>query len=122
MLIPGNNILNMAFNAIAKSSFQYVAFQSNALNDIGYKVPVYAAPVTVTGSAQPMPRRLYEQYGLDLQKTYWNFFIEQSVMDIERDVSSDQFILQGAIYQCISAVPWYGIDGWLEVLTVLVPS
>lgn len=122
MLVPGSNLLNMAFSAIARQSFQYVAQSTDALNSIGLNAPTYAAPVSTTGSVQAIPKRLYELYGLDLQKTYFNFFLEQTVIDVGRDVSGDQFIFQGNKYQCLSITPWFGIDGWVEVLTILLPS
>ena len=118
---PGSNILNQAMRLITKQSFEYIAFSGNTKNSIGMLVPSYASPVNVMGSVQPMPKRVYQQLGLDLNKSYWNFFISQSVVDVNRDVSSDQFIFNGTTYQCLSLTPWYGIDGWVEVLTVVVP-
>lgn len=121
-MYPGSNILNQALTVISQQTFQYLAFTANTLTSIGTKVPAYASPVTAAGSVQPVPKRLYQQYGLDLQKNYWNFFLPQSVIDIGRDVSSDKFTYNNAIYQCISLTPWYGVDGWVEVLTVIVPT
>lgn len=123
MNIPGANVLGLATRLVARQAFKYLKFIENSpINSIGYKVPIYADPIRVLGSIQAIPRRLYQQYGLDLQKTYYNFFLPQSIMDIQRDVSSDQFLWNNQKFQCESVTPWYGIDGWVEVLTVQVPS
>jgi hypothetical protein len=62
---------------------------------------------------------LYEFYGLDLQKTYYNLFISRDVVDIARGVSNDKFIFNSKTYFCESIEDWYSLDGWVNVLSVL---
>lgn len=121
-MIPGANILQTALSIIAKQDFQYLAFSSRTPNDIGQDVAHYAPPVTAKGSVQPVPRNLYQAYGLDFQKNYMNFYMPRAVLDVERDVSGDQFKFNCQTYQCLSKTDWYGVDGWVAVLAVQVPG
>lgn len=121
-MIPGSNILQAALQVIARSSFCYYAFESRTPNAVGQDVTTYAAPVTLQGSVQPVPRSLYQQYGLDFQRNYVNVYVSQTVLDVTRDVSGDQILFNGRTYQCVSVTPWSAIDGWSAVLCVQVPS
>lgn len=122
MSYPGSNILQQALRVIAQDSFSYSAYVSRETNSIGLDVVTYADPVPAKGSVQAVPRKLYEQLGLNLQRTYFNFFLPQSIVDVNRDVSSDYFTWNGNIYTCESITPWYWIDGWVEVLTIFTPT
>ena len=59
------NLLNMALSAVGQQSFQYYANISRTLQPNGQYLPGYAAPVAMTGSVQPVPKTLYEMYGLE---------------------------------------------------------
>ena len=122
MSIPGQNLLAMASSVIAKQSFKYFPYVSRALLPNGLYEATYAAGQPMTGSAQPVPRNLYANMGLDYQRLYYNFFVQQSVFDIARDVSGDQFEFQGKNFQAVSKTPWHGIDGWDQVLCIFVPN
>ena len=72
------------------------------------------------GSFQPVPRRVYEAYGLDLQKQYFTFYVPSNVFDISRDRSGDQITFRGFRYQCESNNDWFAEDGWKGVLCVMI--
>lgn len=116
MSIPGANILNMALTVIAQQTVQYYAYVSRSLNVVGQEVTVYAAVVNVVGSWQPLPRKLYMQYGLDLQKDYFTFYTSNDVLDVTRDVSGDQIAFMGKRFQVESNNDWFQLDGWKGVL------
>lgn len=118
MMIPGSNVLNMALQLIAKQPVCYIAFVSRKTLENGMLVSKYASPVTVMGSVQPVPRTVYAMNGLDLQKNYFNVFLPQKIVDINRDVSGDQFSYNGLKLQGISAMAWSSVDGWTEILCV----
>lgn len=123
MSIPGGNLLSMASRVIAQQSFQYFPWVSRSLGGNGLWSAKYAAAgQPIMGSAQPIPRNLYAANGLDFQRLYYNFFVQQSVFDIMRDVSGDQFVFEGKNFQVISKTPWHGIDGWDQVLCIHVPN
>ena len=121
-MIPGANILSMALTAIGKSSFSYLAFVSRTPNSIGQDIASYAPAATLQGSVQPVPRSLYQQYGLDFQRNYINVYVSKAVIDVTRDVSGDMIAFNGNSYQCLSVTPWVAIDGWNSVLCVQAPA
>src|SRR5690606_23365264 len=83
-------------------------------------VTEYAAPAVLRGSFQPVQRSLYELYGLDLQKTYYTFYVSYDLLDIDRDVSGDQIAFGSGRFQCVSDVDWFEVDGWKSVLCLYV--
>ena len=121
-MIPGQNILNQALSVIASQCFQYYAFSARTTQSNGQYLTTYLPPASVRGSVQPVPRQLYEQYGLDFQRYYLKFFLSKSVTDVSRDTSGDMFVFECNNYQVLSITPWKGVDGWVEVLAVQVPD
>lgn len=121
-MIPGANVLNMALSVIAKQSITYFRATGRSLNNVGQDVTTYASPTIILGSFQPVPKRLYQAYGLDLQKTYFTFYASADLIDIQRDVSGDQIAFNGLRYQCESSNDWFNIDGWKGVLCVLITN
>ena len=122
MSVPGCNLLSMASRIIAQKSFTYLQYLSRSTNGIGMQVPVYASPVTLRGSIQPIPRELMMTLGLDLTKHYENIYVSNRLIDIRRDVSSDKFQFDGATFQGLSMTKWIDLDGWNAILVVEVPS
>jgi hypothetical protein len=119
-MIPGSNLLNMALSVINTQTVQYYKAKSRTLNAVGQYVTSYDDPINVAGSFQPVPRTLYEKYGLDLQKDYFTFYVSQDLIDIQRDVSPDQIVFNSKTYQCLSANDWFEMDGWVGILCVLI--
>jgi hypothetical protein len=120
MNVPGSNILKMALTVIHRQIIHYYRFGYRQLNNIGQDVSIYQPPEAVRGSFQPVPRRLYEVYGLDLQKEYYMFYSLNNVLDIDRDISGDQIAYNGQRYQCESNTDWYVIDKWKGILCVRI--
>jgi hypothetical protein len=116
--IPGSNLLNSALGVIASQSVDYYKFASRATNTIGMEVSTYDSPIVIFGSFQPINSAMYEEYGLDLSRTYANFYSSNNIISVDRDVSGDYLIFQGDKYQCESNTKWFGIDGWNAVLVV----
>lgn len=117
-MIPGQNLLNMALTVIAKQTVTYYAALDRQLGPTGLYITEYAPGAQVVGSFQPVPQKLYEQYGLDLQKEYFNFYASKNIIDVGRDVSGDQIAFQGLRYQCESNTEWFGEDGWNGILCI----
>ena len=110
----------MRLSVIGRQSFQYYAFASRTTNEIGIDVSTYGPPRPITGSIQPVPRNLYEVYGLQFDKYYVTFFIERNVLDVARDVSGDQIIYCGSRFQVLQKTDWFHQDGWDALLAVQV--
>lgn len=119
MSVPGCNLLNMALTLIAEQTIQYYAFVNRSLNAVGQEISVYAEPITLKGSFQPLSRALYQTFGLDLQRSYYSFYVSKNVMDLERDISPDLIVFNGLVLQCESNNDWYSQDGWKGILVCL---
>ena len=118
--IPGQNLLNMALTVIQQQTVQYYQYSTRSLNAVGQDVTVYLHAVNIVGSWQPVPKDLYQSYGLDLQKEYFTLYTSNNVLDINRDVSGDQVVFNNFRYQCQSDVEWFALDGWKAVLCVYI--
>lgn len=117
-MIPGSNLLNRAFGLIAQQRVNWFRATGSTLNSMGYSIPSYMEPVDVRGSFQPIPRRLYQTYGLEMQKNYANFYTSNDVQDIERDKTGDVLEYNGRRWQVLSESDWFPMDGWTGVLVV----
>ena len=121
-MIPGSNILNAALRAISSTPVQYYQYVSRVSNNVGLFNTTYLSPITIKGSLQPIEKSLYAELGLDLSKKYVDFFVQNNILDVNRDVSGDQFVYATETYQCESAEPWFLIDGWTAIRAVRVPT
>lgn len=117
-MIPGQNLLNMAFRVIAQQALVYYHYLGRTQNSVGQDVSQYSEGRKIVGSFQPIQRVLYEQLGLDLQKDYWNFYASSNLQDVARMVAGDQIAFNGNRYQCESDTDWFQIDGWKGALFV----
>lgn len=121
-MIPGSNLLKMAFRLIAQQAFDYYAFAGRITSEYGLLISTYEMPVAFSGSVQPVPRNLYMNNGLDFQKNYVTFFLPKNAIDIDRDVSGDLFFFNGGTYQCLSRTNWFSQDGWEAMLAVEIQN
>src|SRR6202034_1711709 len=119
-MIPGSNLLDMAFNLIAQQILSYFKASGRTVNAVGQNVTNYDNPIFIEGSFQPVSKNLYQALGLDFQKSYFNLYVSKNIIDIRRDVTSDQVVFNGRLFQCLSNTEWIGIDGWAAVLCVEV--
>ena len=121
MVFPGANVLAMALRVIASQPFQYVQYTSRSIQSNGMYLAQYAAPVNVTsGSVQPVPRALYEVYGLQFDKNYKMVYVPASYVDVSRDVAGDQIIYAGNYYQVMQKTDWFEADNWIAMLVIQV--
>lgn len=118
MMLP--NLLNMAMTLVGTQQFTYFKFLSRATNSIGVDVAVYDTPKLLTGQVQAVPRNLFEQFGLDFQRSYLTFFVSKDIHDVERDMSGDQIKFANDTYQCLSETDWFKINGWTGILAVKI--
>lgn len=118
MTIPGINIFSMASTIIWNQNITYYKYLGRTTNEIGQYVPNFDTGTTIKGSFQPIPRSLYRAYGLDLQRRYFTLYTSVNVLDINRNVSSDQIVFKNIRYQCESNIDWHDTDGWKGVLCV----
>jgi len=117
-MIPGSDILEMALSVLGTQSVLWHKFISRETNDIGLDEAVYAIPRRVDGSWQPVPRRAYQQYGLDFNRNYATFYVSRNLQDITRDSAGDKLEFNNREWECLGATDWFAIDGWTAILCV----
>ena len=118
--VPGSNLLKKAFKVINKDSFIYRQFDSRSPNGIGIDVPSYKPDVPLKGSIQAVPRRLYQQHGLDWKKNYITIYSSNTIEGVNRDTSGDRIVFDGKLFQVLDENNWTPIDGWNGVMCVEV--
>lgn len=121
-MTPGGNNLNRAMRLIRKQAVTYYKFAGRTSNDVGLDVASYEIPIKLYGSVQAVPQNYYASMGLDFQKNYVNFYCSKQLLDIQRDVAGDLFSFNGRMYQIESLTDWFGMDGWVSALAVLVDA
>jgi hypothetical protein len=120
MPVPGGNILAQAMSVISGTAISYRPFLGRVLNEMRQYVDTYGQPVTVYGSVQPVPRNLYDQYGLDFQKSYVTLYVQRATGDLKRGAAGDQFVWNNGLWKLESNTEWFSIDGWNSVICVYV--
>lgn len=115
-MIPGSNLLKTALSVIATQTISYLRYSGRTLNAARQEVPTYQAAINLKGSLQPVPRHRYEQFGLNLQKSYYTFYASADVIDLARATAGDKFTYDGKTFQVESNNDWYAVDGWKGIL------
>ncbi|WVW37745.1 putative head protein [Aeromonas phage Gekk3-15] len=114
-MFPGSDLLSDALELIDPKEIQFRRFLSRSLNSIGIYESQFEPDVTVEACVQAVPRTLYKQFNLDWQKNYLSVYISRSVLDLQRDSAGDRFVIDNRLYQAVSEVPWFEIDGWVNI-------
>ena len=118
-MIPGINVLGIAFGAIAQQTVRHLVATGRTQNAVGSWVTTYATPVAVRASWQPVDAKKYEQLGLDMAKEYHNIWLKSPVTGIQRGKSPDRFIgPDNRLHEVVVIKDWYGQDGWSEVMVI----
>lgn len=112
----------MALSVIGPQSVKWLQFDGMVTNAAGINVPTWKEAVEVSGSFQPVSGTLVQQLGLDMTKSYANFFASRVFNDVDRDKTGDRLIYGGRTYQVLSKTPWADQDGWEYTLCVEVTN
>lgn len=115
VLIPA-----MAATAIlgCNKRFQYLKYMRTEIDDMGRDVPEFEEPKTYTGSVQPVPNRLYEQFGLDLDKNYKTIFSPQLMKSLAEEIQPDRIVYQQRTFEIVENKNWYETNGYTKILMV----
>lgn len=118
MMVPGSDLLADAFDAIDTISITYHKYKTRTLNSIGIYVAEFEDGTPVDASVQSVDRNVYKDLGLDWQKNYLVVYLSSDVVDIDRGVTGDEFVIFEKTYQIVSVNPWFNIDGWSSFIVV----
>jgi len=119
MNIPGSNLLGVAMSVLARSEVKYFKRLPSVVQANGIKANVFADGVLdKSGIVQPVQKSAYAQNGLDLQKSYIDWWVQQDVIDLGRGNAGDQIEYKGRRYQLMSEQDWFRMDRWTQVRCV----
>jgi hypothetical protein len=119
-LIPGVNLLSLAFSVVGTSLVPYRKADGRTQNELRQFVSSYGVPFHVNASVQSVKQSVYRQFNLDWQKQYVRIFVSLDVIDLERDNHGDQFIWGGQTFQLQDRNTWFIQDGWCGALAVAI--
>lgn len=119
-MIPGSNIFWQAASVINLQEVMYLKDAGRTQNKARQWVTTHAAPVGLMASVQAVKREKYAELGLEFQKKYVKIFAAIDAIDIDREVSGDQFIFGRELFQLESQTTWYVQDGWMSALAVKI--
>jgi len=113
MIIPGSNLLGMAFGVIGQQEVQWERFIGNVENPLGQLVPTYADPEAIGGSIQSMDARDVQRLGLDMRSTYMTLYTMEPVEGIAKEGRQpDKISYAGNAYDVVGETDWMAQDGW----------
>lgn len=121
-MIPGANLLGMAFRAIRPQTLQLRAFVSRTENVAGDTEATFATAVDIQGSMQPVNKALYQTLGLNFAKNYSALHVFGAVQPTARDRDGDIILFDGKTWQCESDRNWSGVGEYRKVLCVEVQA
>ena len=93
------NQLALASRLIPLKTYDYYKFNANAINDVGIVENTYDEVTTIDANIQPVPRSVYEQYGLSFQKTYYTIYTSDILQDLQRNATGDRVIYNNMTLQ-----------------------
>lgn len=117
-MIPGANLLRMAFGVIGTQIVRYRKFEQRVKNDQAQYVSIFEEPFDLAASVQRVRRDQYVQFNLEFQRNYVMIFANFEMVDLDRDVAGDQFLWTGRVFQLESQGSWFYQDGWGVCLAV----
>ena len=120
------NVLNPAMAATAilgcNKQFLFYKWLGSTVDDMGRDVPNYDEAVTLTGSVQAVPNKMYEQLGLDFNKNYKTVFCSALIQSIAENIQPDRIVYDGRTYDVVENKNWYETNGYTKILVVEVKN
>ena len=112
------NILGLALTVIPTQEALLFRWQGREINAIGFDEDVFADPVPLTGSIQPIDRSRYGYMGLDASKGYVAVYCPDLVQGLTKTLNPDQIEYQGRRYRVMVDTDWSGPAGFTGVMAV----
>lgn len=111
-MIPGINLLNLALGVIGSQTVDYYMDAGRGPDAAGRVTTIFAEPLPVRGSFQPMSATAKAFLGLDINESWAAFYAPITVIEPNRDVSGDRLAYFGRLYQVKGKTDWKAQDGW----------
>ena len=113
------NVLLTAMRVIPPETLTYEKYTGTTVNEIGLDVPTYDQPITTKGSIQHhISERMYEAYGLDLNKDYALVNVPANIVGSEENKSPDRLTFHGKKWIVVKNNNWYVYNGWVKLVVI----
>ena len=114
------NVLLSALRIIPPETLYYEKYQGTSVNEIGLNIPTYSAPLEIKGSIQyHISEKMYQAYGLDLNKNYALVDIPANVLGIQSgNKTPDRLTFHGKNWIVVKCNNWFIYNGWVKLVVV----
>lgn len=113
------NVLLTAMSVILPEKLVYEKYKGTKTNEIGMDVPQYDIPVITKGSIQfHISEKMYQAYGLDLNKDYALVDVPADIVGAEGKNSPDRLTFHGKKWIVVKCNNWYIYNGWVKLIVV----
>lgn len=99
-------ILNLALSVVPRQEARLYRWHGRKTNAVGLDVDVFAAPVPLTGSIQPVDRSRYAFMGLDAARSYIAIYSSTRAEALTRTANPDQVEYLDRRYRIMNAADW----------------
>lgn len=114
-----DNILLTAMTVIPPEPIEYEKYKGNITNQIGYDVSYYAPAVKTQASIQShISEKMYQAYGLDLNKNYRLVNIPAEIIGTAEQITPDRLTFHGRRWIVIKSNNWHEYNGWCKIIVV----
>lgn len=98
-------------------AFRYFLGQEDK-NGLGIMVPTYGPWYGIRGNVQYVPRKMYQDLGLEFTKVYINAWASVEINDNAMKDQPDQLFWRGYLWNVTSNSEWNLANGWVNVTAV----
>lgn len=112
------NLLEAAHRLIPFQKLVWYKWKGQTLDTALLRVNDYEPGVELEGSIQRVSESMYERLGLDFNSEYREIHTSANIQCLTNQNSPDLLEFEGKKWKVIRVTPWYGYDGWSEILVV----
>lgn len=117
-----NELALPVINTVVNENSGYFAFRyflsQDTANELGIMVPTYGPWYGIKGNVQYVPRKMYEELGLEFTKVYINAWASVEIYDNAMQNQPDQLFWRGFLWNVTSNSEWNLANGWVNVTAV----
>lgn len=120
--VPGLNVAHIARNIITFVPMIVYKSLSRTTSNRGLDQNIFAAPVLLVASAQPLTTELAEKLGMEWKPEGFTFIAEADLKSVSRNLTGDLIFFRERYYNITRTSPWHSLDGWTRAVAFRVPE
>lgn len=120
-MININELALPVINTVVNGYSGYFAFRyflEQTIDELGVAQAKYSPWYGIVGNVQYVPRKIYEELGLDFSKVYINAWGSVEIFDNSMKNQPDQLFWRGYLWNVQSQSEWNWQNGWVNVTAV----